>query len=103
MILENKNNEEENSAKNNSRKAVSATDILPDSKDYADFNGRTIRKGTVAAFVTNVLEYENSNSARKEELLQSLLEAKKDLDSIGVLKVFKLRNKELDSLFDQRN
>ncbi len=49
-------------------------DILPDGVDTAELNGKTVRKGTIAAFLANaeILEDAQANDATKQAALNGL-------------------------------
>ncbi|KHK49168.1 preprotein translocase subunit SecD [Ralstonia sp. A12] len=77
-------------------------DVLPDTASYADFDGLTIRKGTVAAFLANAqawLDPEIDTTKRVEaELL--LLEAVPALQKLGVFAVLDIRDPGLRRLVE---
>lgn len=83
-------------------KPVKPEDVLPDGREYADFDGMSVRKGSVAAFIGNVhaLAEVEPSSPRWREIVAQLRELKPALEGIGVLEVFELRDPELRALVD---
>ncbi|GGF28519.1 hypothetical protein [Williamsia phyllosphaerae] len=76
---------------------IGAQDVLADGVETAVFDGREVRKGTVAAFVANARALERSVAGTQESrrLEEELLRAVPDLRSIGVLDVFTPRTPRL--------
>lgn len=79
---------------------IGARDVLADGVETAVFDGREVRKGTVAAFVANARALERSAEGTQESrrLEEQLLRAVPDLRSIGVLDVFTPRTPRLVAL-----
>ena len=76
---------------------VGAADVLADGAETAVFDGREVRKGTIAAFVANAraLESATEGTAESRRLEEQLRRAVPDLRSIGVLDVFTPRTTRL--------
>lgn len=83
-------------------KPVKPEDVLPDGQEYAEFEGVSVRKGSVAAFVGNVraLAAVEPSSPQWDEIVAQLRELKPVLARIGVLEVFEVRDPELRALVD---
>ncbi len=81
---------------------VGAADVLADGVETAVFEGREVRKGTVAAFVANAraLERAVEGSPESRRLEEQLRRAVPDLRSIGVLEVFAPRTPRLAAVMD---
>ncbi|WP_394788730.1 hypothetical protein [Rhodoferax sp.] len=71
-----------------------AADILPDEQSHAIFNGVSVRKGTVAAFVANarVLADTNASAGQRQQAEQDILADLPALRSLGLFEVFQLRD-----------
>ena len=76
---------------------LDAADVLADGVETAVFDGREVRKGTIAAFVANAraLERAAEDSEESRRLEEQLRRAVPDLRSIGVLDVFSARTSRL--------
>jgi hypothetical protein len=48
-------------------KGIKPDDILADNQDFAQLNGVTVRKGSIAAFLKNVDLFEDSNSTESQK------------------------------------
>ena len=81
---------------------VGAADVLADGVETAVFDGREVRKGTVAAFVANAraLERTAEGSPEGRHLEEQLRRAVPDLRSIGVFDVFAPRTSRLTAVMD---
>ncbi|MFM0738767.1 hypothetical protein PQQ51_16115 [Paraburkholderia xenovorans] len=79
-----------------------AEQILPDHVDQTDFNGVTIRKGTVAAFLANARIWIDaaSNEAAREEAAADIVEALPALRAIGLFDVLDIRDARLRTWVD---
>ncbi len=79
---------------------IGADDVLADGVETAVFDGREVRKGTVAAFVANARALERTVEGTQDSrrLEEQLLRALPDLRSIGVLDVFTPRTPRLAGL-----
>jgi hypothetical protein len=82
--------------------AVSAADVIPDAADTATFNGRTIRKGTIAAFVTNakVLQSLSPSDPGYQGVEARLRELIPDVRAVGLFDVMRPRSDSIASLLD---
>ena len=77
--------------------SVSPEDVLPDGAERASFDGREIRKGTVAAFVANAraLDEAEPGSEVHRELIDALASLAPQLAAIGLFEVFEARNPQI--------
>ncbi|MGM3277238.1 hypothetical protein [Ralstonia sp. 24A2] len=77
-------------------------DVLPDANSYADFDGLTIRKGTVAAFLANAQAWldPKTDTAERAEVERLLLEAVPALQKLGVFAVLEIRDVGLRRLVE---
>lgn len=76
---------------------MQAQDVLPDGQDFALINGRTLRKGSVGAFLTNVrvLEDAGASADDRQSARHDLLALVPTLDALGLFDVFELRSPSL--------
>ena len=79
--------------------SVRSEDILNDDQSYANFQGRNIRKGTIAAFISNIkliesLDHSTDNSKR-EQIIKDIVDSKEDLKALGIFDVFIIKNQEI--------
>ncbi|MEV6611107.1 hypothetical protein [Kutzneria sp. NPDC051319] len=83
-------------------KPVRPEDVLPDGAEGTEFDGAYVRKGSVAAFIGNVLALSEveSRTPQWEEIAGQLRELKSALDRIGVLDVFEIRDPAVRALVD---
>lgn len=77
-----------------------AEDLLPDHLDQGQFNGVTVRKGTVGAFLANARTWCNPATQGEQRLLaeQDMLEALPALQALGLFEVLQVRDAELARL-----
>ena len=73
---------------------IKPEDVLKIEENYADFNGKKVRKGTIAAAIKNVKEYEKTTD---ESLLNDLADLKEDLDATGLHEVVTWNNDNVRS------
>ncbi|QUQ68388.1 hypothetical protein [Kutzneria sp. CA-103260] len=83
-------------------KPVKPQDVLADGQEYAEFDGVSVRKGSVAAFIGNVhaLAEVEADGPQWVEIVAQLRELKPALIRIGVLDVFEIRDPKLRELVD---
>jgi hypothetical protein len=79
---------------------MKANDVLPDGVESIERNGKTLRKGSVAAFIANVKLIEASDTppelrAQAEADLRELVPV---LIEVGVFDVFELRSPRIRAL-----
>ena len=77
-------------------------DIMSDSESSLHKNGKTIRKGTMAAAMANAEIIENPNVTKKEkeaalQILQSLAPTMK---AFGVTEYFRWKNSAIQEIFE---
>ncbi|TPW27784.1 hypothetical protein FJU11_10820 [Pararhizobium mangrovi] len=77
-------------------------DVLPDGIDRIKIDGVAIRKGTVAAFVRNAIEWRNpaTDGAHRQTLEREMTEAMPALRALGLFEVFDLRDQHLNTALD---
>ena len=83
-------------------KAQRPEDMLSDTENFFEREGKKIRKGTMAAAVTNadIFESEAATEAEKAEAIKILKELAPTLNAFGLNKHFYWRNKALQAIFD---
>lgn len=76
---------------------MKAQDVLPDDRDSADFQGVTVRKGTVGAFLANSRLWCDANAApqARECAGADLREALPALRALGLFEVLEVRDPAL--------
>ena len=79
---------------------VHPEDILPDGAERATFDGRPIRKGTVAAFVANAqaLRDVEPGTEAHDEVVATLKDLAPQLAAIGIFEVFEPRDPQIAHL-----
>lgn len=77
-------------------------DVLPDTASYANFDGLTIRKGTVAAFLANAQTWldPKTDAVTHAEVEQLMLKAVPALQKLGVFAVLEIRDAGLRRLVE---
>ncbi|MGQ7862443.1 hypothetical protein ACUN0G_24670 [Pseudomonas sp. 32A] len=77
-----------------------AEDLLPDHLDQGQFNGVTVRKGTVGAFLVNARTWCDPATLGEQRLLaeQDILQALPALKALGLFEVLQVRDPELARL-----
>ena len=79
-----------------------ADQILPDDVDHGQFQGVTIRKGTVAAFLANARTWTDAH-ASADVRAQASREIARDLPALralGLFEVLQIRDERLRALVD---
>ena len=79
-----------------------ADQILPDDVDHGQFQGVTIRKGTVAAFLANARTWADAR-AGADERAQAQARIAEDLPALralGLFEVLKIRDEKLRAFVD---
>ena len=80
-----------------------ADQVLPDDIDHGQFNGLTIRKGTVAAFLANARTWTRAG-AGADERAQAQAQIAEDvpaLRALGLFEVLEIRDERLRGLIDE--
>lgn len=77
-----------------------AEDVLPDHLDQGRFNGVTVRKGTVGAFLANARTWCDPATPDEQRLLaeQDILQALPALQALGLFEVLQVRDGKLARL-----
>lgn len=80
--------------------SVRPEDILPDGVDTTAFNGKTVRKGTIAAFLANadILDNPAATEKQKQEAINTMKELAPDVVAIGLHKHVIFKNPEAEQL-----
>ncbi|KPN87442.1 hypothetical protein [Pseudomonas nunensis] len=81
-----------------------AEDLLPDHLDQGQFNGITVRKGTVGAFLINarVLADPHSSAEQQRSAKQDIIEALPALRALGLFEILQVRDERLRELCERR-
>lgn len=79
-----------------------AEDVLPDDVNYAEFNSVTIRKGSVAAFLTNASVWANPETDAGERALaeREIMATLPALQALGLFEVLEVHNEGLRALVE---
>jgi hypothetical protein len=82
---------------------MKAQDLLPDGKDHAEFDGVTVRKGSVGAFIANAtLWMDPAASAQDKHIAeQDMVEALPALRALRLFELFSVRNESLRHFVDR--
>ncbi|MGH8359098.1 MAG: hypothetical protein ACRESF_16540, partial [Pseudomonas sp.] len=77
-----------------------AEDVLPDHLDQGQFNGVTVRKGTVGAFLANARTWCDPATPDEQRLLaeQDILQALPALQALGLFELLQVRDAKLARL-----
>ena len=77
-----------------------AEDVLPDQQNQGQFNGVTVRKGTVGAFLANARLWldETSSDAERSSAERDILDALPALHALGLFDIVQVRNLALREL-----
>lgn len=81
-----------------------AEDLLPDHLDQGQFNGITVRKGTVGAFLINAraLADPHSSDDQQRSAEQDIIEALPALRALGLFEILQVRDERLRELCEPR-
>lgn len=74
--------------------------LLPDDLNQGEFNGTTVRKGTVGAFLINarVLADAGASDEQRQRAEQDIIEALPALRALGLFEILQVRDKHLRGL-----
>ena len=77
-----------------------AEDVLPDQQNQGQFNGVTVRKGTVGAFLANARQWldEASSDAERRSAERDIVDALPALHALGLFDILQVRNAALREL-----
>lgn len=83
--------------------AVRPEDLLPVGADTTAINGRTVRKGSVAAFVANAIRLDDltEGAPEYEALITQMRELAPVLRTIGLLDVFEPRSPKVGRILSE--
>lgn len=81
-------------------KPISPEDILADGVDHTIINGKTIRKGTIAAFLANIdiLENPATTETQKQQAKNMMIELAPAVLSIGLHKHVTFKNQDVEKI-----
>ena len=79
-----------------------AKDVLPDGTDQSEFNGVTVRKGTVGAFLANarVLTDAAASPDIRSAAERDIIEALPALRALGLFDILSVRDDRLRALVE---
>lgn len=79
-----------------------AEDILPDDIDQADYNGITVRKGSIAAFLANAAVFTDvgATAAAREAAECDMVAAMPVLHAVGLFRVLQPRDAAVRAVVD---
>ena len=74
-----------------------AQDVLPDDVNQSSFNGVTVRKGSVGAFLANarILADPAASTAERAAAERDIIKILPALRALGLFEVLEIRDKEL--------
>lgn len=77
-----------------------AEDVLPDQQNQGQFNGVTVRKGTVGAFLANARLWldETCSDANRSMAERDIIEALPALHALGLFDIVQVRDAALREL-----
>ncbi|MGK5012202.1 hypothetical protein [Janthinobacterium sp. MDB2-8] len=77
-----------------------AEDVLPDQQNQSQFNGITVRKGTVGAFLANARLWldDAGSSAERSSAERDILDALPALHALGLFDILQVRDLALREL-----
>ncbi|NHQ90211.1 hypothetical protein [Janthinobacterium lividum] len=77
-----------------------AEDVLPDQQNQGQFNGVTVRKGTVGAFLSNAKVWldESRSSAERSIAERDIVDALPALHALGLFDIVQVRDAALREL-----
>jgi hypothetical protein len=80
-----------------------AEDVLPDQQNQGQFNGVTVRKGTVGAFLANARLWldDTGDSARRTMAERDILDALPALHALGLFDILQVRDTKLRELLSK--
>lgn len=80
-----------------------AQDVLPDHINAGEFNGVTVRKGTVGAFLANArtLQAKDSSEEARAEARADIIDGLPGVVALGVLDIFEIKDTALRELVAQ--
>lgn len=87
---------------NRSTRHVRPEDMLPDDRDTATFDGITVRKGTIAAFIENARAWLDpaTGDDDRADLASELVAMAPSLRALGVFDIFDARDQGLRDLIN---
>lgn len=83
--------------------SIKPADVLPDGADYAEIGGKTVRKGTIAAFLANIEIIENPNipQDQKKLAITTMQELAPSVIAIGLHKFVVFKNPEVEKIISE--
>lgn len=80
--------------------SITPSDILADGVETTTMSGKTVRKGTIAAFLANIEIFENADSSeqQQQDALAMLKVLAPDVMAIGLTKYVEFKNPTVRAL-----
>lgn len=80
-----------------------AEELLPDEQNQGQFQGVTVRKGTVGAFLINARTWldTGNSSAQRTEAERDIIEALPALHALGLFELLQVRDAKLQELISR--
>ena len=77
-----------------------AEDVLPDQQNQGQFNGVTVRKGTVGAFLANARRWLDDASSVEDKAIaeRDIVDALPALHALGLFDILQVRDAKLRAL-----
>lgn len=77
-----------------------AEDVLPDQQNQGQFNGITVRKGTVGAFLANARRWLDDASSVEDKAIaeRDIVDALPALHALGLFDILQVRDAKLRAL-----
>jgi hypothetical protein len=87
-----------------SETSMRATELLPDHLNESNFNGITVRKGTVGAFIVNVRIITNpvSTAQEKAAAFNDIEDAIPAFNALGLFEILEVRDPHIRSFIADR-
>ena len=77
-----------------------ADQILPDDVNHGQFQGVTVRKGTVAAFLANARTWTRADADERAQAQSQIAEDLPALRALGLFEVLEIRDERLRALVE---
>ena len=86
-----------------STNAIKPEDVLADQENFADFEGITVRKGSVAAFLKNIdmLDEERNSAEQRAAALEQIQQLAPAMVVLGLYKHAVFKNKQVQEILEK--
>lgn len=83
--------------------SIRPEDVMPDNQDHVERDGKTIRKGTMAAALANaeIVESSTASAADKAVALDTLRELAPTIKAFGLMQFLTWNNPDIQKIFDE--